>query len=156
MYSPLPGDELDSPLPGTSSAFPLFQSDGGAPVAGIATEDTPRPASRKRKGRKRDRESPENVVPPMPIPGTTRRIKLKVPPLAAVVQANHEANGTALVPVDPNEPVYCYCKQVSYGQVCVSLLQCPSPWSESLLQMIACDNDECAYEWVGSIVVFWR
>ncbi|XP_018431720.1 PREDICTED: inhibitor of growth protein 2 [Nanorana parkeri] len=31
--------------------------------------------------------------------------------------------------VDPNEPTYCLCNQVSYGE------------------MIGCDNDECAIEW---------
>ena len=31
--------------------------------------------------------------------------------------------------VDPNEPVYCFCRQVCFGD------------------MIACDNDECAIEW---------
>jgi len=31
--------------------------------------------------------------------------------------------------VDPNEPVYCLCRQVAYGE------------------MIACDNEECAIEW---------
>ena len=33
------------------------------------------------------------------------------------------------MPVDPNEPTYCTCKQVSYGE------------------MIACDNEDCAIEW---------
>ncbi|GJD06561.1 Inhibitor of growth protein 4 [Galdieria sulphuraria] len=33
------------------------------------------------------------------------------------------------MPVDPNEPRYCYCNQVSYGE------------------MIACDNTNCPYEW---------
>lgn len=33
------------------------------------------------------------------------------------------------VSVDPNEPVYCLCRQVAYGD------------------MIACDNEECAIEW---------
>ncbi|KAH9574795.1 hypothetical protein CY35_01G078000 [Sphagnum magellanicum] len=33
------------------------------------------------------------------------------------------------LPVDPNEPTYCYCGQVSYGE------------------MIACDNPECMIEW---------
>lgn len=33
------------------------------------------------------------------------------------------------LPVDPNEPTYCYCGQVSYGE------------------MIACDNPECKIEW---------
>jgi len=33
------------------------------------------------------------------------------------------------VPIDPNEPVYCYCKSVSYGA------------------MICCDNKTCEFEW---------
>lgn len=32
-------------------------------------------------------------------------------------------------PIDPNEPVYCFCNQVSFGD------------------MIACDNANCAREW---------
>lgn len=37
-----------------------------------------------------------------------------------------EASG---MPVDPNEPVYCYCNRVSFGE------------------MIACENEDCAREW---------
>ncbi|ORZ25672.1 hypothetical protein BCR42DRAFT_364059 [Absidia repens] len=33
------------------------------------------------------------------------------------------------LPIDPNEPVYCTCRMVSYGE------------------MVACDNDECEIEW---------
>ncbi|KAG1440734.1 hypothetical protein G6F56_011796 [Rhizopus delemar] len=33
------------------------------------------------------------------------------------------------MPIDPNEPRYCYCKSVSYGE------------------MVACDNEECDIEW---------
>ncbi|OWA50204.1 putative Inhibitor of growth protein 5 [Hypsibius exemplaris] len=33
------------------------------------------------------------------------------------------------MPVDPNEPTYCECKQISYGE------------------MIACDNVNCPVEW---------
>ncbi|XP_078441832.1 RING/FYVE/PHD zinc finger superfamily protein isoform X2 [Wolffia australiana] len=33
------------------------------------------------------------------------------------------------IPVDPNEPTYCICNQVSYGQ------------------MVACDNPSCKIEW---------
>lgn len=33
------------------------------------------------------------------------------------------------MPVDPNEPIYCFCRTVSHGE------------------MIACDNPECAIEW---------
>ncbi|ORX94910.1 hypothetical protein K493DRAFT_301782 [Basidiobolus meristosporus CBS 931.73] len=32
-------------------------------------------------------------------------------------------------PIDPNEPTYCYCNQISFGE------------------MIACDNTECEIEW---------
>ncbi|XP_043703349.1 PHD finger protein ING1 [Telopea speciosissima] len=33
------------------------------------------------------------------------------------------------LPVDPNEPTYCYCNQISFGE------------------MIACDNPDCKIEW---------
>eukprot|EP01050_Picozoa_sp_SAG11_P008355 SAG11_NODE_734_length_7466_cov_3.388625_2_plen_203_part_00 len=33
------------------------------------------------------------------------------------------------IPVDPNEPRYCYCRQVSFGE------------------MVACDNADCEFEW---------
>lgn len=33
------------------------------------------------------------------------------------------------LPIDPDEPTYCLCEQVSYGE------------------MIGCDNDECPIEW---------
>lgn len=39
-----------------------------------------------------------------------------------------EASPTDL-PIDPNEPTYCLCEQVSYGE------------------MICCDNDKCQIEW---------
>lgn len=34
-----------------------------------------------------------------------------------------------LEPIDPDEPTYCLCDQVSYGE------------------MIGCDNEECHIEW---------
>lgn len=33
------------------------------------------------------------------------------------------------LPIDPNEPTYCLCEQISYGE------------------MICCDNDKCSIEW---------
>ncbi|KAI8876293.1 hypothetical protein K501DRAFT_288968 [Backusella circina FSU 941] len=33
------------------------------------------------------------------------------------------------LPIDPNEPLYCFCNTVSFGE------------------MVACDNDECDIEW---------
>ena len=44
-------------------------------------------------------------------------LKLTVPPLAAVISQ------TPLdTPIDPNERRYCYCNQVSYGEVSPTLL----------------------------------
>ncbi|XP_070607259.1 inhibitor of growth protein 1 isoform X1 [Erythrolamprus reginae] len=43
-------------------------------------------------------------------------------------KAEREASPADL-PIDPNEPTYCLCNQVSYGE------------------MIGCDNDECPIEW---------
>ena len=37
--------------------------------------------------------------------------------------------GGGVTQVDPNEPTYCYCNRVSFGE------------------MIGCDNPDCAIEW---------
>mmetsp|Transcript_20445 Transcript_20445/g.28119 ORF Transcript_20445/g.28119 Transcript_20445/m.28119 type:complete len:136 (+) Transcript_20445:340-747(+) len=44
-------------------------------------------------------------------------------------QVAESTSFNSAVPVDPNEPVYCTCRQVSYGK------------------MVACENTECAIEW---------
>ncbi|KAG1169223.1 hypothetical protein G6F70_001806 [Rhizopus microsporus] len=50
-------------------------------------------------------------------------------------QANKNGNAKsktvvpADLPIDPNEPLYCYCQQVSFGD------------------MVACDNSDCEIEW---------
>ncbi|CAN4090984.1 unnamed protein product [Withania somnifera] len=49
---------------------------------------------------------------------------------AAIVTAGATPSGMDLdLPVDPNEPTYCFCNQVSYGE------------------MVACDNPNCKIEW---------
>ncbi|KAI8098361.1 uncharacterized protein B0P05DRAFT_501925 [Gilbertella persicaria] len=58
---------------------------------------------------------------------TTRKTKLKTLP-------SRKNNGKLKtsdtdMSVDPNEPVYCYCQSVSYGE------------------MVACDNADCDIEW---------
>lgn len=52
--------------------------------------------------------------------------------LAAAAAAAAPANPPSMdldIPVDPNEPTYCLCNQVSYGE------------------MVACDNPDCRIEW---------
>ncbi|GAA49965.1 inhibitor of growth protein 4 [Clonorchis sinensis] len=54
----------------------------------------------------------------------------KIPATAALALALTNNPGEVLdMPVDPNEPTYCVCQQVSYGE------------------MVACDNHDCPIEW---------
>ncbi|WCJ24181.1 Inhibitor of growth protein 4 [Euphorbia peplus] len=48
---------------------------------------------------------------------------------AGATSANATTGMELDCPVDPNEPTYCFCQQVSYGE------------------MVACDNPECPIEW---------
>lgn len=54
-------------------------------------------------------------------------LRTDLPPLAALQAA--VTNEVLDMPVDPNEPTYCTCHQVSYGE------------------MIGCDNADCPIEW---------
>lgn len=54
------------------------------------------------------------------------------PPISLAL--NH-ANDVLDMPVDPNEPTYCLCHQVSYGE------------------MIGCDNPDCPIEWFHFVCV---
>ncbi|OQR86876.1 hypothetical protein ACHHYP_20438 [Achlya hypogyna] len=53
--------------------------------------------------------------------------QLEAIPEATTVAAGHIALED--LPIDPNEPLYCHCRRVSYGQ------------------MIGCDNEDCKFEW---------
>ncbi|KAL4111699.1 hypothetical protein PRIC1_003377 [Phytophthora ramorum] len=64
--------------------------------------------------------------------GTTSSRKRSVAEIAVAVPA--AVPGPVLLasedlPIDPNEPIYCSCRRVSFGQ------------------MVGCDNDDCKYEW---------
>lgn len=53
------------------------------------------------------------------------------PPIALAL--NH-ANDVLDMPVDPNEPTYCLCHQVSYGE----MIGCDNPDVRSILLMLFC------------------
>lgn len=93
-------------------------------------------------------ESPESLppVPPLSVEPTKKVIetnkKSSIEPSAKktkiVKKDIKKKNGAvkkkkkkevADLPIDPDEPTYCSCNQVSYGE------------------MIGCDNDECPIEW---------
>ncbi|KAK4482515.1 hypothetical protein RD792_009674 [Penstemon davidsonii] len=60
------------------------------------------------------------------------RLATAVSAAAAAASASTAANTNSMelnLPVDPNEPTYCFCNQVSYGE------------------MVACDNPDCKIEW---------
>ncbi|XP_015574058.2 PHD finger protein ING1 [Ricinus communis] len=67
--------------------------------------------------------------------GRGGRKKTRLATASAVTEAATaatSANPTGMeldCPVDPNEPTYCFCQQVSYGE------------------MVACDNPNCTIEW---------
>ncbi|KAL3861319.1 hypothetical protein ACJMK2_007377 [Sinanodonta woodiana] len=70
---------------------------------------------RKKKKKGQQLAPVEDVVPPTPI---------SVLPLSIT-----NPSDVLDMPVDPNEPTYCLCHQVSYGE------------------MIGCDNQDCPIEW---------
>ncbi|KAL1925423.1 uncharacterized protein VTP21DRAFT_306 [Calcarisporiella thermophila] len=94
------------------------------------------------------RKLKENTITPPPTTGRSAAIKTSKDksskPLAStssksgrkdnysVNNSKEKSRKAALatdMPIDPNEPTYCYCEQVSYGE------------------MIACDNENCEIEW---------
>ncbi|XP_071722908.1 PHD finger protein ING1-like [Rutidosis leptorrhynchoides] len=92
---------------------------------------------------RRERESAAaNVQPPSSINdgvaksgrgnegGRGNRKKTRLVTAVATEAATSIPSGMELdLPVDPNEPTYCYCNQVNFGD------------------MVACDNPECKVEW---------
>ncbi|KAI0049672.1 hypothetical protein FA95DRAFT_815928 [Auriscalpium vulgare] len=107
---------VHSPIPG----FDDVEDDGGShPV-----EPAPKPSKKRKAARSHKKKGPAKDVGSNAAQGMTiKRLKLKVPPIAAVLE------GDTNTPVDPNEPRYCYCGGVSYGD------------------MVACDGENCQREW---------
>jgi hypothetical protein len=72
-----------------------------------------------------------------PLGGKGQLVGLKGAALASMMNKKKNTKADAAkvdileadLAVDPNEPVYCYCRQVSFGQ------------------MVACDNETCTREW---------
>ena len=112
-HSPIPGlsedeDVLAGPAISASSEVTI----GMATTTG--SEGPPRASSssskksKKSKKRRTDKAVSEAEATPGTTTSTTRSLRLKVPPLNSV-------QGDAAA--DPNEPKYCYCNRVSFGNV---------------------------------------
>ncbi|EPQ56664.1 hypothetical protein GLOTRDRAFT_138331 [Gloeophyllum trabeum ATCC 11539] len=105
----------------------------GAPTMGISSEVVEgrvAPKSRRKgKGRGRGRpkkgageqeEGQDEGAPLAPATTNIKSVKLTVPPVVPQIPD---------IAANPDEPRYCFCNQVSYGE------------------MIACDNPNCEREW---------
>lgn len=120
-----------SPIPGLSEdedilAAPAISA-GSEVTIGMATTGSEGPRasssskkSKKSKKKKTDKAVSEAEATPVTATSSTRSLRLKVPPLNSV-------QGDAAA--DPNEPKYCYCNRVSFGN------------------MVACDHPQCKREW---------
>jgi hypothetical protein len=111
-HSPIPSLSEDEDIP----AGPAISA-GSEVTIGMATttgSEPPRASSssskknKKNKKRKADKAVSETEATPATITSSTRSLRLKVPPLNSV-------QGDAAA--DPNEPKYCYCNRVSFGNV---------------------------------------
>jgi len=118
LFTPLPGMETSRPLSpkpeetaegflaGVISAVATTGGSGGGPDR----KKTKKEREKRREKRQKDEEETVGVG-----------IEQPMPTVPTVVRAD--------MPVDPHEPKYCFCNQVSYGE------------------MIACDNEDCDREW---------
>ncbi|XP_078061373.1 inhibitor of growth protein 1-like [Mustelus asterias] len=97
------------------------------------TTPTEKPSA-KRSRRQRNNENRENASSnhdhEEPSAGMPKEKKAKTSKKKKRSKAKAEREASpADLPIDPNEPTYCLCNQVSYGE------------------MIGCDNEECPIEW---------
>ncbi|KAL8571952.1 hypothetical protein ACOMHN_026164 [Nucella lapillus] len=112
-----------------------FEADLKDKSAGLLKESTEVPVAKdKKKGekdkkkRKSTKETFEDEIPKKKKKkGQAQPEEVELPtfPLSIVAHPSDVLD----MPVDPNEPTYCLCQQVSYGE------------------MIGCDNPDCPIEW---------
>lgn len=144
-----PKDASPAPIvrPEPSSTRQILQQleeqedDEDEPTLGIESNETPEHSGRRtiliRRHRRRTAKwSKKKKATPgtdagkgeVSTPEGTASLKVRVRPLSAFTgQASNVPSGSADVgalgdmPIDPNEPLYCYCNQVSFGVVSVQV-----------------------------------
>jgi len=94
---------------------------------------SPESPQMKKRGRKRkDDESPgpsKKRTTAGPLVNMSRDQVVSMSGAQLIQQLAGSCGDVLDMPVDPNEPTYCICHQVSHGE------------------MVACDNDDCPIEW---------
>ena len=149
-----PGRETES---GPFFAVPddeiIVVDDDAQPSATAGSEmPTRRGRKRRKPARYRQDPSPERVssgkrLAVVEEPSGTRSMRsltLKIPP-----QPQSMATVTVEVEDPEDNERWCFCNQVSYGEV----RRVVNPYEQELigsscLQMVACDNDKCPRQWV--------
>jgi len=113
-----PRDPLD---PGVSDGNDQANQGDGVPTLGVVADNNDRAPiagivrrGKKGKGKRKSAAS---------VQAGSASLKLMVPPLSSVGLQPDDMH------VDPHEPRYCYCNQISFGE------------------MIMCDNHKCEGEW---------
>ncbi|KAI8604793.1 inhibitor of growth proteins N-terminal histone-binding-domain-containing protein [Dissophora ornata] len=108
----------------SSNAITSTTTTGNKKGGSSSTQDAP--SSKRKKQTHSSNNNGSNAA----TPASTTSEKRKGGTVAATGSkaAKKPASFTEL-PIDPNEPLYCYCQQVSYGE------------------MVACDNGDCEVEW---------
>jgi len=107
--SPIPGlsddDDVAAPKISASSEVTIGMATGNEATRGPLSKK-----NKKSKKKKLDKTTSEPEVVPGIVTSSTRSLRLKVPPLnSTAAQADAAA--------DPDEPKYCYCNRVSFGNV---------------------------------------
>ncbi|KAG9323073.1 hypothetical protein KVV02_004625 [Mortierella alpina] len=92
-----------------------------------ASSSTDPPSTKRKKHGHSTNNSSSNAATPSS--STTDKRKKDAVAAAGGSRVTKKASSFAELPIDPNEPLYCYCQQVSYGE------------------MVACDNGDCEIEW---------
>ncbi|XP_030631168.1 inhibitor of growth protein 5b [Chanos chanos] len=105
-----------------------FESDLKDKLNSGGHESSDEKKSRKDKGNKEKRGSNARDKKGSDLDSPKQKRHKNSPTVSDSVLAMHPSDVLDM-PVDPNEPTYCLCSQVSYGE------------------MIGCDNSDCPIEW---------
>ena len=56
---------------------------------------------------------------------------------------------------EEDKNLYCFCQKLSYGTVSIRYPRHQHAWlTAGFLQMVGCDNDDCRFQWVMSILPY--
>lgn len=86
---------------------------------------------------------------PVPRKALQENAMQDTPPLKITLPAPHSRNHLPSNAGDSTEELYCYCSRVSFGEV--GFYMAGGHLDSTVYQMIACDNEGCTREWVGSL-----